>query len=195
MIPNYLGLRLRSGCLTKYLFCHVLMYYFHLSSISHPSNTELYLYSMLSDVALSFHIAAQKYPTTNAIRQLDRPTRDKALSSLRTYLTSNRNFTPLELLKLWKGLFFCTSPTPSLGPPNPNRTISQLTPFPRQVCGTRTAPSHNSTSPPLSHNSSSPFPPRSSFPFYTPSGRLSPATGPPSTRYASTNSSCSCAAT
>lgn len=42
-------------------FHHVLiMYYFYLSSISHPSKPELYLYSMLSDVALSFHTTAQK---------------------------------------------------------------------------------------------------------------------------------------
>lgn len=41
---------------------------------------------------------------------LDRQTREKALSSLRTYLTSTHKFTPLELLKIWKALFFCLSP-------------------------------------------------------------------------------------
>lgn len=37
----------------------------------------------------------------------DRPTRDKALLSLRTYLSGRRDLPPLELLKLWKGLFYC----------------------------------------------------------------------------------------
>lgn len=37
----------------------------------------------------------------------DRPTRDKALESLRTYLSGRRDLPPLELLKLWKGLFYC----------------------------------------------------------------------------------------
>ena len=37
----------------------------------------------------------------------DRPTRDKALVSLRTYLSGRRDLPPLELLKLWKGLFYC----------------------------------------------------------------------------------------
>lgn len=37
----------------------------------------------------------------------DRATRDKALSSLRTYLSGRRTFDELELLKLWKGLFYC----------------------------------------------------------------------------------------
>ena len=37
----------------------------------------------------------------------DRPTRDKALESLRTFLSGRRDLPPLELLKLWKGLFYC----------------------------------------------------------------------------------------
>lgn len=37
----------------------------------------------------------------------DRPTRDKALLSLRTYLSGRRDLPPIELLKLWKGLFYC----------------------------------------------------------------------------------------
>ncbi|KAH0544053.1 hypothetical protein FGG08_001671 [Glutinoglossum americanum] len=44
------------------------------------------------------------------IKQLvanDKSTRDKAVASLRTYLSGRRTFTELELLKLWKGLFFC----------------------------------------------------------------------------------------
>jgi ribosomal RNA-processing protein 1 len=38
---------------------------------------------------------------------LDRRIRDKALDSLRSYLRQRTNLTELELLKLWKGLFFC----------------------------------------------------------------------------------------
>ncbi|CAF9939378.1 MAG: hypothetical protein ALECFALPRED_008084 [Alectoria fallacina] len=47
---------------------------------------------------------------TSFVKQLaanDRPTREKALSSLQTYLCSGRTFTTIELLKIWKGLFFC----------------------------------------------------------------------------------------
>ncbi|KAF8417460.1 hypothetical protein EV426DRAFT_623151 [Tirmania nivea] len=47
---------------------------------------------------------------TPFIKQLaanDRQTRDKAVDSLRTYLSGKRTFTKLDLLKLWKGLFYC----------------------------------------------------------------------------------------
>ena len=37
----------------------------------------------------------------------DRKTRDRALSSLRTYLSRSAAFSALDFLKLWKGLFFC----------------------------------------------------------------------------------------
>jgi ribosomal RNA-processing protein 1 len=37
----------------------------------------------------------------------DRPTRDKALESLKTFLSGRRELPALELLKLWKGLFYC----------------------------------------------------------------------------------------
>jgi ribosomal RNA-processing protein 1 len=37
----------------------------------------------------------------------DRPTRDKAVHSLRTFLSGRRELPSLELLKLWKGLFYC----------------------------------------------------------------------------------------
>ncbi|MCJ1314134.1 hypothetical protein MMC25_007814 [Agyrium rufum] len=37
----------------------------------------------------------------------DRKLREKALESLTKYLTSGRQFSELELLKIWKGLFFC----------------------------------------------------------------------------------------
>lgn len=57
----------------------------------------------------SFNVSTSKLPyLTNAPPSLaDRPTRDKALSSLRTYLSGRRELPPLELLKLWKGLFYC----------------------------------------------------------------------------------------
>ncbi|KAF8477051.1 hypothetical protein BDZ91DRAFT_708593 [Kalaharituber pfeilii] len=47
---------------------------------------------------------------TPFIKQLaanDRPTRDAAVDSLRTYLSGKRVFTKIDLLKLWKGLFYC----------------------------------------------------------------------------------------
>ncbi|KAF2461099.1 nucleolar protein,Nop52-domain-containing protein [Lineolata rhizophorae] len=38
---------------------------------------------------------------------IDKRTRDKALDSLRTFLASRHELDELELLKLWKGLFYC----------------------------------------------------------------------------------------
>ncbi|KAL2353930.1 hypothetical protein BJ546DRAFT_87650 [Cryomyces antarcticus] len=50
-------------------------------------------------------------PSNPFIKQLaanDRPTRDKALESLRAYLAARQTpFSDVELLKLWKGLFYC----------------------------------------------------------------------------------------
>jgi ribosomal RNA-processing protein 1 len=37
----------------------------------------------------------------------DKKTRDQALSSLRTYLSNRAQISELDLLKLWKGLFYC----------------------------------------------------------------------------------------
>ncbi|RUP51385.1 LOW QUALITY PROTEIN: nucleolar protein,Nop52-domain-containing protein [Jimgerdemannia flammicorona] len=37
----------------------------------------------------------------------DRKTRDKAIKSLQIYLSSKKDFTHREFLKLWKGLFYC----------------------------------------------------------------------------------------
>ncbi|KAI9814480.1 MAG: hypothetical protein M1832_005886 [Thelocarpon impressellum] len=54
---------------------------------------------MVSDV--------QQTPFVKQLAANDRPTRDKAVASLRTYLGGRRTLTELELLKLWKGLFFC----------------------------------------------------------------------------------------
>lgn len=38
---------------------------------------------------------------------IDRKTRDKALESLTLFLRARRDLSLLELLKIWKGLFFC----------------------------------------------------------------------------------------
>lgn len=43
-------------------------------------------------------------------KSADRKTRDKALDSLTLFLRSKTNLSLVDLLKLWKGLFFCTSP-------------------------------------------------------------------------------------
>jgi ribosomal RNA-processing protein 1 len=52
-------------------------------------------------------IALPPSPSHSTNPPIDRPTRDKALSSLRTYLSGRRSLPPLELLKLHKGLFYC----------------------------------------------------------------------------------------
>jgi ribosomal RNA-processing protein 1 len=44
-------------------------------------------------------------------RTLDKKIRDKATDSLALFLRSKTDLSLLELLKLWKGLFFCTSPS------------------------------------------------------------------------------------
>ncbi|KAG0650046.1 Ribosomal RNA-processing 1 [Hyphodiscus hymeniophilus] len=49
----------------------------------------------------------QQTPFVKQLAANDRPTRDKALLSLRTYLSGRRDLSALELLKLWKGLFYC----------------------------------------------------------------------------------------
>jgi ribosomal RNA-processing protein 1 len=61
-----------------------------------PSRTPLYLNAQLT--------------ATHA----DRPTRDAAVASLKTYLTASRTFTKTDLLKLWKGLFYCEFPSSPL---------------------------------------------------------------------------------
>ena len=38
---------------------------------------------------------------------LDRPTREKAFLSLQTYLAPSRTLNEIDLLKIWKGLFYC----------------------------------------------------------------------------------------
>ena len=54
---------------------------------------------MASDVSQS--------PFIKQLAANDRPTRDAAVSALRGYLSGRRSLSELELLKLWKGLFFC----------------------------------------------------------------------------------------
>jgi ribosomal RNA-processing protein 1 len=39
----------------------------------------------------------------------DKEVRDQALESLRTYLGAQSQIAELDLLKLWKGLFYCES--------------------------------------------------------------------------------------
>ncbi|EPE36682.1 hypothetical protein GLAREA_08845 [Glarea lozoyensis ATCC 20868] len=58
----------------------------------------------------------QETPFVKQLAANDRPTRDAALDSLRTYLSGRRTLTPLDLLKLHKGLFYslwlCDRPIP-----------------------------------------------------------------------------------
>ncbi|EPS42875.1 hypothetical protein H072_3189 [Dactylellina haptotyla CBS 200.50] len=49
----------------------------------------------------------QQTPFVKQLAANDRPTRDKAVESLKTYLSSSRTFTQSDFLKLWKGLFYC----------------------------------------------------------------------------------------
>ncbi|KAL2067413.1 hypothetical protein VTL71DRAFT_1838 [Oculimacula yallundae] len=49
----------------------------------------------------------QQTPFVKQLAANDRPTRDAAVSSLRTYLSGRRDLPANELLKLWKGLFYC----------------------------------------------------------------------------------------
>ncbi|KAL8766780.1 MAG: hypothetical protein Q9209_006519 [Squamulea sp. 1 TL-2023] len=51
-------------------------------------------------------------PFVKELASSDRKIREKALESLRTYLLCNRNLTEIDLLKLWRGLFFCLYHTP-----------------------------------------------------------------------------------
>ncbi|CZR62018.1 related to RRP1 protein [Phialocephala subalpina] len=49
----------------------------------------------------------QQTPFIKQLAANDRPTRDAALHSLRAFLSAKRSLPDLELLKLWKGLFYC----------------------------------------------------------------------------------------
>lgn len=50
---------------------------------------------------------AQNSPFIKQLASSDKRTRDKALESLRTFLSGRSRIEEIELLKLWKGLFFC----------------------------------------------------------------------------------------
>ncbi|KAG9959457.1 hypothetical protein KCU61_g7409, partial [Aureobasidium melanogenum] len=55
-------------------------------------------------------MAQSAAPNNPFIKQLvhnDRQVRDKAVASLRTFLSRNTPFSSLDFLKLWKGLFYC----------------------------------------------------------------------------------------
>ncbi|KAI5252012.1 hypothetical protein E4T42_03885 [Aureobasidium subglaciale] len=55
-------------------------------------------------------MAQSAAPNNPFIKQLvhnDRQVRDKAVASLRTFLSRSTPFTSLDFLKLWKGLFYC----------------------------------------------------------------------------------------
>jgi hypothetical protein len=41
------------------------------------------------------------------ILMIERPIREKAVESLRLFLSQSRQFTELDFLKLWKGLYYC----------------------------------------------------------------------------------------
>jgi ribosomal RNA-processing protein 1 len=47
----------------------------------------------------------------------DKQTRDQALESLKAYLGAQTEISELDLLKLWKGLFYCIFNPPSLKNP------------------------------------------------------------------------------
>lgn len=52
---------------------------------------------------------AQSSPFIKHLASSDKRTRDSALASLRAFLASRSEISELDLLKLWKGLFYCTS--------------------------------------------------------------------------------------
>ncbi|KAF2761631.1 Nop52-domain-containing protein [Pseudovirgaria hyperparasitica] len=52
-------------------------------------------------------LKAQSSPFVKQLASSDRHARDEALQSLRVYLGSRKGLNDIELLKLWKGLFYC----------------------------------------------------------------------------------------
>ncbi|KAL8790609.1 MAG: hypothetical protein Q9195_006289 [Heterodermia aff. obscurata] len=54
-----------------------------------------------------------RMPFVKDLAANDRPTREKALSSLQTYLAPSRTLNEMDLLKIWKGLFYCIHHTAS----------------------------------------------------------------------------------
>jgi hypothetical protein len=54
----------------------------------------------------------------------DKEVRDQALESLRTFLGAQAEMAELDLLKLWKGLFYCTPrPAQKLYPTNTEKAL------------------------------------------------------------------------
>ncbi len=45
----------------------------------------------------------------NLFMYIEKKTRDKAIRSFRKFLSSGNNMSEMELIKLWKGLFYCKS--------------------------------------------------------------------------------------
>lgn len=41
---------------------------------------------------------------------IEKKTRDKAIRSLRKFLSTGNSLSDMELFKLWKGLFYCKTP-------------------------------------------------------------------------------------
>ncbi|KAL5116728.1 hypothetical protein ACEQ8H_005340 [Pleosporales sp. CAS-2024a] len=70
---------------------------------------------------------AQNNPFIRQLTSSDKQVRDQALSSLRTYLSSQSQISELDLLKLWKGLFCCTS-TPHFAPRANAKTAANALP-------------------------------------------------------------------
>jgi len=50
---------------------------------------------------------AGPYLTFPDVDLLDKKTRDKAVKALGRWISSKKDFSHLELMKLWKGLFYC----------------------------------------------------------------------------------------
>lgn len=54
-----------------------------------------------------FLLKYSAHQLTHAL-SLEKKTRDKAIRSLRKFLSTGSNLDEIELIKLWKGLFYCT---------------------------------------------------------------------------------------
>jgi hypothetical protein len=59
-------------------------------------------------------MTTSRAPSIRLTFATDKEVRDEALDSLRKYLGAQSEIKELDLLKLWKGLFYCTLfPTPA----------------------------------------------------------------------------------
>ncbi|POS87138.1 hypothetical protein EPUL_001500 [Erysiphe pulchra] len=52
-------------------------------------------------------VGVEQTPFMKQLVANDKSSRDSALDSLRKYLSGRRELSPIEILKLWKGLFYC----------------------------------------------------------------------------------------